>query len=129
MYGNDAAAYDAFTHQVIGAGIEVHRELGPGLLESVYQKCFERELRLRRIVCQRQVRVPLVYKGEPLDDDFVLDLYFPGRLVVELKAVEKLLPVHEAQLLTYLRLTKTPVGLLINFHVPVLKDGIQRLVL
>ncbi len=119
---------DPLTHAVIGAAIEVHREMGPGLLESVYQKCMERECRLRGLTCQPQAHLPLIYKGEILDDVFILDLFFPGRLVVELKAVEKLLPVHEAQLLTYLRLSKTHVGLLLNFNVPVLKDGMKRLV-
>ena len=117
---------DPLTHVVIGAAIEVHRELGPGLLESVYQKCMERELRFRGLSFQGQARLPLMYKGELIDDEFVMDLYFPGQLVVELKAVEKILPVHEAQLLTYLRLSKTHVGLLLNFHVPVLKDGMIR---
>ena len=119
---------DALTHTVIGAAIEVHRELGPGLLESVYQKCMEEELRLRGIPCQPQARLPLVYKGKLLDDSLVMDLYFPAQLVVELKAVEKLIPVHEAQLLTYLRMSKTHVGLLLNFNVPVLKDGVKRMV-
>ena len=120
---------DPLTYQVIGAAMEVHREMGPGLLESVYQKCLQRELAMQGIVCQPQYRLPLTYKSETLDDEFVLDIYFPSQLVVELKAVEKLLPVHEAQLLTYLRLSKTRVGLLINFNVPVLKDGIKRMVL
>ena len=109
--------------------MEVHREMGPGLLESVYQKCLERELRRQEIVCQPQSRLPLLYKGEVLGDEFIMDVYFPGELVVELKAVEKLLPIHKAQLLTYLHLSKTRVGLLINFNVPLLKDGIKRLVL
>ncbi len=120
---------DPLTHRVIGAAMEVHREMGPGLLESVYQKCLARELKRQDITCQLQARLPLVYKGEVLDDEFILDIYFPGQLVVELKAVEKLLPVHEAQLLTYLRLSKTRVGLLINFNVRLLKDGIKRMVL
>jgi len=120
---------DPLTHRVIGAAMEVHREMGPGLLESVYQKCLARELKRQGIVCQLQARLPLVYKGEMLDDDFILDVYFPGQLVVELKAVEKLLPIHEAQLLTYLRLSTTRVGLLINFNVRLLKDGIKRMVL
>jgi len=108
----------------------VHREMGPGLLESVYQKCLVYELRLRGVDCISQARLPLVYKGEIIsDDDLVMDLYFPGRLVVELKAVEKLLPIHEAQLLTYLRLTNTHTGLLINFNVRLLKDGLKRMVL
>jgi GxxExxY protein len=119
---------DPLTAAVIGAAIEVHREFGPGLLESVYQKCLAWELRAREIACLPQHRLPLVYKGETIDEEFIMDFYFPGRLVVELKAVEKLLPIHEAQLLTYLRLSKTRVGLLINFNVPVLKDGVKRMV-
>jgi GxxExxY protein len=121
---------DPLTHAVIGAAIEVHREMGPGLLESVYQKCMEMELKLRGLECLAQERIPLVYKGIPLDaEELKMDLFFPAKLVIELKAVERLLPVHEAQLLTYLRLSKTRVGLLINFNVPVLKDGLKRMVL
>ncbi|MCE9530397.1 MAG: GxxExxY protein [Planctomycetes bacterium] len=121
---------DPLTHAVIGAAIEVHREMGPGLLESVYQLCMEMELKLRGMDCLAQTRVPLVYKGIPLEaDDLKMDLFFPDKLVVELKAVEKVLPVHEAQLITYLRLSKTRVGLLINFNVPVIKDGLKRMIL
>jgi GxxExxY protein len=120
---------DPLTHAVIGAAIEVHREMGPGLLESIYQRCMEQELKLRKLEFVKQARLPLIYKGNALDDEFILDIFFPERLVVELKAVEKLLPVHEAQLLTYLRLSKTRLGLLINFNVPVLKDGIKRMIL
>lgn len=121
---------DALTEAFIGAAIEVHREMGPGLLESVYEKCLVHELRLRDIDCEPQVRIPIVYKGQIIGaDDLVMDLHFPGRLVVELKAVEKLLPIHEAQLLTYLRLSKTRTGLLINFNVRLLKDGVKRMVL
>jgi GxxExxY protein len=120
---------DPLTREVIGAAIEVHREMGPGLLESVYQACLEEELQRRGVEFEAQARWPLTYKGVPLKDEFILDVFFPGRLVVELKAVEKLIPVHEAQLLTYLRLTQTKVGLLINFNVPVLKDGLKRMVL
>jgi GxxExxY protein len=120
---------DPFTESVIGAAIEVHRIMGPGLLESVYQNCVEAELRLRGIVFERQYRIPLCYKGGPVNDDLVIDLFFPDKLVVELKAVEKLVPVHEAQLLTYLRLSKVRVGLLINFNVPILVHGVKRMVL
>jgi GxxExxY protein len=120
---------DPLSHLVIGAAMEVHRLMGPGLLESVYQKCMEHELRLRGASFRPLAPLPLVYKGIALEADFEMDFYFPGRLVVELKAVEKLLPVHEAQLLTYLRLSNTHVGLLLNFNVPVLKDGIKRMVL
>ena len=120
---------DPLTEVVIGAAIEVHRIMGPGLLESVYQRCMEEELRLRNCPVDPQARIPLRYKGVALGDDLVMDLYFPDRLVVELKAVDKLVPVNEAQLLTYLRLSKTRVGLLINFNVPVLVNGLKRMVL
>lgn len=121
---------DSLTQMIIGAAIEVHREMGPGLLESVYQKCLIRELVRQGVTCQPQARLPIIYKGEVIDDEFfIMDFYVPERLVVELKAVEKLLPIHEAQLLTYLRLSKTRVGLLINFNIPLLRDGIKRMVL
>src|SRR5262245_41197544 len=120
---------DPVTHLVIGAAIEVHREMGPGLLESVYQKCLERELHMRGASFEPQAQLPLVYNGQLTGDDLVMDFFFPGQLVGELKAVEKLLPIHEAQLLTYLRLSKTHAGLLINFNVAVLKEGVKRLVL
>jgi GxxExxY protein len=109
--------------------MEVHRRMGPGLLESVYQRCLEYELKLQGLACQAQARLPVVYKDMALGDDFIMDFYWPDRLVVELKAVEMLLPVHEAQLLTYLRLSQTHVGLLINFNVSVLRDGVKRMVL
>ena len=121
---------DSLTEAVIGAAIEVHREMGPGLLESVYQKCLVYELRLRNFEFEPVARLPIAYKGVLIDDDdLVMDIYFPNRLVVELKAVEKLLPIHEAQLLTYLRLSKTHTGLLINFNVRLLKDCLKRMVL
>ena len=120
---------DPLTQAVIGAAIEVHREMGPGLLESVYQACLEYELQLRNIAFERQVRLPIIYKGAIVADELVMDVYFPGHLVVELKAVDKLDSIHEAQLLTYLRLSKTHVGLLINFNVRFLKDGLKRMVL
>ena len=120
---------DPLTHMIIGAAMEVHKELGPGLLESVYQKCFEKELTLQDVFFQAQARLPLVYKGEAFDaEDLKMDLYFPQKLVVEIEAVEHILPVRQAQLITYLRLSKTRVGLLINFNVSVLKEGIKRLV-
>src|SRR6266702_8034126 len=106
---------DPLTGAVIGAAIEVHRLMGPGLLESVYQKCMEREMKLRGLTFKAQARLPLCYKGEPVDEDLIMDFFFPGKLVVELKAVERIIPIHEAQLLTYLRLSTTHVGLLINF--------------
>ena len=119
---------DPLSHEVIGAAIEVHRELGPGLLESVYEVCLSCELGLRGVTHQRQVPLPVVYKGRPLDADFKIDILIPGKLIIELKAVEKLIPVHEAQLLTYLRLSKIHVGLLLNFNVAILKNGLKRMV-
>lgn len=119
---------DPLTQAVIGAAIEVHRIMGPGLLESVYQRCLEKELKLRGISCISQARLPLSYKGETLGDDMIIDVYFPNELVVELKAVDQLAPIHEAQLLSYLRLSKTRVGLLINFNLVLLKEGIKRMV-
>ena len=117
------------TDKIIGAAIEVHRVLGPGLLESAYQVCMEHESRLRNMPFERQVDLPLNYKGIDLDAGYLIDLIFDQRVIVELKAVERVIPVHEAQLLTYMRLTGIRVGLLLNFNVPVLKDGIYRRVL
>jgi GxxExxY protein len=113
------------TRPIIGAAIEVHRELGPGLLESAYEECLCHELSLRHIPFKRQVHVPVRYKGVNLDCCFRADLVV-GQVVVELKTVEEINAIHEVQLVTYLRLLKRPVGLLINFNVSVLKDGIRR---
>lgn len=117
------------TDRIIGAAIEVHKVLGPGLLESAYQVCMEHESTLRNISFERLVDLPLNYKGIDLDAGYEIDLIYDKRVIVELKAVEKVIPVHEAQLLTYMRLTGIRVGLLINFNVPALKDGIYRRVL
>ena len=116
------------TGTVIGAAIEVHRILGPGLLESAYEECLCRELTLRNIPFERQMPLPLKYKGTAIDCGYRLDMVVGQEVVVELKACSSLEPIHEAQLLTYLRLTGIKVGLLINFNVPVLRDGIRRLV-
>jgi len=120
---------DKWSSQVIGAAIEVHRDKGPGLLESIYQRCLFHELGLRRIPVVREVLVPITYKDLVFDEPLRLDLYVDGCLIVETKAVEKILPIHIAQLLSYMRLLDAPVGLLINFHELVLKDGIRRLTL
>jgi GxxExxY protein len=120
---------DPLTKIVIGSAIEVHRHLGPGLLESVYEECLCHELSLLGIEFKRQVQLPLEYKGVPLECGFRLDILIPEKLIIELKTVEKILPIHEAQLLTYLKLASIPTGLLINFNIPVLKDGIRRMVL
>ncbi len=117
------------TEAIIGAAIEVHRALGPGLLESAYKECLCRELDLQGIPFERQRPLPVEYKGLRLDCGYRLDLLVSNQVVVEIKAVENLLPIHEAQLLTYLKLGGWQVGLLINFNVPVLKQGIRRLVL
>jgi GxxExxY protein len=114
---------------VIGACIEVHRTIGPGLLESAYEQCLCRELSLRGIPFVCQLNLPVSYKGMLLDCGYKVDLLVDQRLVIELKSVEKLLPIHDAQLLTYMRLGGWQIGLLINFNVPVLKDGIRRRVL
>jgi len=117
------------TESIIGAAIEVHRELGPGLLESAYQTCMRRELTLRGIPFQHELQLPVAYKGLQLDCGYRLDLLVAQHVVVEVKCVAKIDPIHEAQLLTYLRLGHWPIGLLINFNVKVLKDGIRRKVL
>ena len=117
-----------FSGRIIAACIEVHRHLGPGLLESAYEHCLTHELGLRGFHLERQIPIPLHYKGLALDCGYRLDLVVENRLVVEVKAVERLLPVHEAQVITYLKLLRLPVGLLINFHVPVLREGLRRLV-
>ena len=116
------------SHEVIGAAIEVHRALGPGLLESAYEECLAHELTLRRIGFERQVPLPIRYKGVHLDCGYRMDMVIQRGLVLELKAIERILPIHQVQLLTYLRLSGTWLGLLLNFHVPVLQRGIQRIV-
>lgn len=112
---------------VIRAAIEVHRALGPGLLESVYESCLARELSLSGVAYERQRSIPLNYKGIRIDAAYRLDLVVGNSLIVEVKSVEKLLPVHEAQALTYLRLTGIPSALIINFYVPALRLGLRRL--
>jgi GxxExxY protein len=114
--------------EIIGAAIAVHRELGPGLLESAYEACLEYELLDRGIAVERQVPQSVIYRGVKLDCGYRLDLLVENLVIVELKTVEQLTPIHEAQLLTYLKLRRLWLGLLINFNVPVLKQGIKRLV-
>ena len=115
------------THDIIGAAIEVHRCLGPGLLESVYLECLCHELRLRNVVFDRESPIDLQYKGLRLSQSFRVDLIVAGAIIVELKSVEKVHPVHQAQVLTYLKLKRLPLALLINFNVPVLRAGIVRI--
>jgi GxxExxY protein len=120
---------NTLTRRIIGAAIEVHKLLGPGLLESAYEECLCHELALRGVRFEKQKPGPLVYKAVKLDCGFRLDLLVEGRVVVELKSIEGLGPIHEAVILTYLRLSGHQLGLLINFNVPVLKDGVRRFVM
>ena len=112
---------------IIGAAIEVHRELGPGLLESAYRDCLEYELKQRGVYVEREVFQPVTYKGIRLDCGYRLDLFVENLVIIEIKTVESLQPIHTAQLLTYLRLKQRWLGLLIHFNVPVLRNGIKRL--
>lgn len=114
------------SHDVIGAAIDVHRELGPGLLESAYEGAYSHELTLRQIPHIRQKLMPVTYKGALIEAGYRIDILADDRVVIELKAVEKLVPIYSAQLMTYLRLGNYPLGLLMNFNVPKLIDGIER---
>ncbi len=119
----------AWTQLVIGAAIEVHRIKGPGLIEEIYSKCLGRERDLRKIPFVRQLEVQLEYKGFVFDQPLRLDFLVDDALILELKAVEQVLPVHKAQLLSYMKLLDRPLGLLINFHEPILRNGIHRMIL
>ncbi len=116
------------SHEIMAAAIEVHRELGPGLLESSYQACLCHELTLRQIPIRYQIELPLRYKGVYLDCGYKLDIIADEKIILEVKSVTELHPVHEAQLLPYLKLANVRVGLLMNFNVPVIKDGVKRLI-
>lgn len=117
------------THKIIGAAIEVHRNLGPGLLESAYRDCLNYELSQIHLYTERKKILPLTYKGITLNQGYRLDLIVENKVVIELKTVEELTDVHHAQLITYLKLGNYPLGLLINFHSKILKDGIRRVIL
>ncbi len=119
---------EQLAYRAIGAAIEVHRLLGPGFLESVYQESLEIEFRMREIACHPKKPVAITYKGHQVGAG-QLDFLVGDRLIVELKAVEKLAPIHEAQVISYLKMTKNSLGLLINFNVPILKEGIKRIIL
>jgi GxxExxY protein len=125
--GGKAGRFGDCSERVIGACIEVHRRLGPGLLESAYEHCVAYELGVRSLNFERQVQLPVRYKSVEIDCGYRLDFIVEGELVVELKSVERLLPVHEAQLLTYLKLTGIPAGLLVNFNTETLQRGLRRL--
>ena len=117
-----------FATQIIGGAIEVHRVLGPGLLETAYHECLKHELEIRKLHYESEIFVPIRYKGIVVGNAYQLDLLVENEIIVELKAIEKICDVHKAQLLTYLRLTSCKLGLLINFNVPLLKYGVTRIV-
>lgn len=125
---NEMLDINKTTEAIIGAAIEVHRHLGPGLLESAYEECLCEELFLRKIPFKRQIALPVSYKGKKLDIGYRIDIVVNDEVIVELKTVESILPIHEAQTLTYMRLGGWQIGLILNFNVTVLKNGIKRLV-
>jgi len=117
------------THRIIGCAIEVHKELGPGLLESVYQHCLAKEFKIQGIIFEAEKELPVMYKGTQLDCGYRMDFLIDKQIILELKSVNEILPIHEAQILTYMKLAKIRTGLLINFNVKLLKEGIKRFVL
>ena len=121
--------FNELTEAIIGAAMEVHRALGPGLLESIYEMCLCRELSIRGIPFERQVLIPVEYKGVKLDCGYRADIVVDGTILLEIKAIDSLLPIHDAQLLSYLKLGGWKIGLLINFNVELLKNGLRRRVL
>jgi GxxExxY protein len=121
--------HEELTEKLIAAAIEVHRHLGPGLLESAYEECYCHELSLQNIVFEKQKSLPLEYKGIKLDCGYRMDIVADNKVVIEFKCVEEIMPVHEAQLLTYLKLSGLKVGFIMNFHTARMKDGIRRMVL
>jgi GxxExxY protein len=123
---NERRALNELTQTIIGAAIEVHRHLGPGLLESTYETCLIYELNNLGLTVERQKALPVVYKTIHLDQGYRIDLLVEEKVILELKVVEELTPVHEAQILSYLKLSGCPVGLLLNFNVKMLKDGVRR---
>jgi len=120
---------EELTETLIACAVEVHKHLGPGLLESAYEECYCHELKLHNVPVVRQKALPLEYKGIKLDCGYRMDVVAADKVVVEIKCVEKILPIHEAQLLTYLKLSGFKVGLILNFHTRLIKEGIRRLVL
>ncbi|KAA6313633.1 hypothetical protein EZS27_035623 [termite gut metagenome] len=118
--------YNTLSRKIIGAAIDVHKELGPGLLESVYECCLEEELFRRGLQVKKQVALPIFYKGKMLDKDFRIDLLVEDKIIIELKSISEIHEIHEVQLLTYLKLSGKKLGLLINFNVPVLIQGVKR---
>ncbi|MEN8250782.1 MAG: GxxExxY protein [Bacteroidota bacterium] len=124
----DKERYNQLSKEILDAAITVHKEMGPGLLESVYEFCLMKELELRGIFAENQMAVPLIYKGFALNKDYRIDILVEKEIIIELKAVEVILPVHEAQIISHLKLTDKKLGFLINFNVPLLKQGFRRFV-
>jgi GxxExxY protein len=124
----DAASLNQLSSIILDASIAVHREMGPGLLENVYQHCMVRELTRRQIAVQKSVPIPLYYRGESLCKEYIIDILVENEIILELKSIEGILKVHEAQLITYLKLADKRLGFLINFNVPLLKQGFKRFV-
>lgn len=112
--------------EIIGAAIDVHRELGPGLLESIYEECLAMEMRKRGVPFEQQVPVPVIYKGVRVKNDLRLDIWVDRKVIVEVKAVQELHPIHHAQIMSYLKLTQNRLGLLMNFNVDLMRDGVER---
>jgi len=130
MIGQERLSYlNTISGKIIGAAIEVHKELGPGLLESVYEACPCHELKIQGVSFDSQVDLPIIYKGEITDKTYRVDLFVENCVIVELKAVDTISPIHEAQLFTYMKLLNINLGLLINFNVDILKNGIRRRIL
>jgi len=117
-----------FSSIILDSCITVHKAMGPGLLESVYQHCLSKELRLRNLKVDSRVPVPLIYRGEELNKTYVIDLLIEGEIILEIKSMDGILPIHEAQILSYLKLANKRLGLLINFNVKLLKEGVRRFV-
>lgn len=124
----DQVQYNELSGIILDASIAVHKEMGPGLLESVYQQCLMREFFVRNISFDTNVIIPLIYKGHVLNKDYVIDMLIEDEIIIELKACEGILPVHEAQIISYLKLANKKLGFLINFNVPLLKSGFKRFV-
>ena len=120
--------FNRLSKEILDASITVHREMGPGLLESVYELCLAEELKLRNIKATCQVELPLIYKGKKLNKDFRLDLLVENEIIIELKTVDKILPIHDAQIISYLKLADKKLGFVINFNVALLKQGFKRFV-
>ncbi len=119
---------NSLSSKVLDAAVRVHKEMGPGLLEAVYQLCMVKELQLRELSISQNVPIPLYYRGQPLNKDYIIDLLVEKEIIIELKAVEGILPVHEAQIISYLKLADKRLGFLINFNVPLIKLGFKRYV-